>query len=296
MRPPLDPLAPLLAAADCPRAVLVLGDKSLRGWYETRPAVIDADPESETPGAALWVGSRHLAIRAIRAGCFRPWRIGRRLTEYRLTPEGRSLGRDLAITAGALQLRICALEQELRDVYGTIDAGVECDQTGVVVIEDGRLRGDMSLQTAVLLCLRERLGEWVSSAAIGVAVSRVRADGSPGTHRVSGAVTLLRRRGWLIESGLRRGYRLQSAERGDPAAAEALRWHPAERPQPPRDEERVCRTCGARKWIGDYSWHARDRCYSRSCLACRAERAREAPRQRPHPGHAHCANLLTNAD
>ena len=282
MRPDLDPLLPLLTAASGAHARLLLGAKTLGGsYYETRPAVIEGDPAAEEPGAVLWVGSRHLAVRAIRAGCFRPARIGRRLTEYQLTPEGRSLGRDLDAAARVMRERISTLEQELREVYASVDAVIECDQTGTVVIGDDRLRGEMSMQTAVLLCLRERLGEWVTSSAIGVAISRVRADGAPQTNRISASVTMLRRRGWLIESQSHRGYRLRSAERGDPATADTLRWRPAERPEPPRDDERVCVTCGARKWLGDFSWHNTHRCWSRTCRACLAERARQAPRQRP---------------
>lgn len=286
MRPPLDPLAPLLTAAARPHAVLVLGDKMVRCWYETRPAVIDADPESETPGAALWVGSRHLVVRAIRAGCFRPTRVGRRLTEYQLTPEGRSLGRDLAGTASAMHARIGALERELQEVYGTIDAAIECDQ-GVIQrgltatqIARGQISGDMSMQTVVLLCLRERLGNWVTSDAIAYAVGSSRADGNPKKERIAGSVTMLRRRGWLIEGDRRRGYRLQSADRGEPEAAQALAWRPAERPQPAQSERRVCRMCRQDLWLGMFSWRPSVGCYETACRDCRNADARERKRRR----------------
>ena len=173
----LEATLPLLSAAALPGAVLVLGDKNLGRWFKTRPAVIDASPDSETPGASLWVGSRHLVVYAIKRGLFECCAIGKHLTSYRLTREGRSLWRDMADMAQHLQARVRDLTAD-EEAYATIDLTVEA---GVDLVPATlEVPEGVSLQGSVLVTLRDAKGGWVSSdlllacgaAARGEAVSQ----------------------------------------------------------------------------------------------------------------------------
>ena len=173
------------------------GDKNLGRWFETRPAVIDASPNSETPGASLWVGSRHLVVYAIKRGLFECCAIGKHLTSYRLTREGRSLWRDMADMAQHLQARVRDLTAELAEVYATVDIGIEMDVDPLArALETGGVDGTMSIQGAAMVTLRDAEGGWVSGDILNA-----KADAARGQivqrKALTDAVYRLRKRGWL---------------------------------------------------------------------------------------------------
>lgn len=196
----LDAVLPLVAAAARPGALLVLGDKIICGSYETRPAVIDADPDSETPGAALWVGSRHLAVEALKGGLFRLVLHGRELTAYALSAEGRAIARDTGQTMEHLRRRVRELETDLAETLAGVDAAIEA----------GAAAGSaLGVQGIVMETLRSARGGWVSSAVLRAAIDRESLR-QPGACALVNAIRALRRRGWTIETDRigGEGYRL----------------------------------------------------------------------------------------
>ncbi len=258
-------------------AVLLLGAADLGGgWYETRPAVIDTTGDLEPSGPPCWVGSRHLAVHAIRKGLFSPLHAWRRLAVYRLTAEGRSLARDLAETTSALSRRIRDLETELAEVLASIDMAIELDQPAlppdVLAGGTGRITGDISMQTALMMTLRDASGGWVSAEVLRRTLD-VAANGSGPRQRLPNAVYQLRKRGWMIEHDPLSGYRLASAVRGDPDEAMALGL-PSAPPVPPPDARRTCIHCGVEKWLGEFKWHKSYRRFLNGCRECHLARDR----------------------
>ncbi len=211
--PGLDAFRALLAAARTPGTSLVIGAKDLGGgWYETRPAVLGWDEA----GALLvpWVGSRHLAIAAVRQGLFAMSGRGRALAWYDLTAEGRSLARDLAETAGALLRRIRDLEAELVDLYATVDASIEASAAApslrAEALGAGAAGVGLSLQAAIVGVLIEASGQWVTGERMRDILGAQRGQATT-VASFETAVYKLRRRGWQIESRRHVGYRMVTA-------------------------------------------------------------------------------------
>lgn len=189
----------LLMRAAEPHAYLLLGEWSLEGVDGVMPVVVKLDGEPMRP---LWMGSRHLVVACIKAGLFRCAHAARRVSAYRITPEGRyalELHRDVV---GELRARIRELEEMnalLEDVAPALEEVTYTQRPGVNTGEN-----------RLLDVLSSRPGKVFPHALIAQMIGS-KAQCDDGSKTIQVMVSKLRKKGYQIKTAHGRGYYVEGA-------------------------------------------------------------------------------------
>lgn len=260
---PLWAIAPLLHAISKPDARLIVGGAQIGHWTELNPVVID--PE----GNPLWVGSNTVVVNAAKNGLIKAQSIGKRLSTFVLTPEGKALERDLTASMVGWKEKAKRLEEELKDVLDGIDDAYEATAELIP-----GLVGASTIQSTVFAMLKAAMPRFVSKQALIEAIGLATNNGvRKGT--LTDALRQLRNRGWQFTHDRTLGYRLDSMERVKGAEIKQYTPPPV-KIIPPETEMRTCNHCHQSKWLGEFKWHGASGSWRHVCKDClnAAERAR----------------------